>query len=71
MDGYKVLRLEGDVVARDLDELRVFALELIELNPKYDATDKQHMTAKLAVVLIQGCDPTAEWILKTFGASNA
>jgi hypothetical protein len=56
-----------NIIAPTLEELRVFALELIGLNPKYDGIDKQHMTAKLAVVLIKGCDPTAEWIIETFG----
>lgn len=57
---------DGNLPARTLDELRVFALELIE---------KKQMQVKLTRLykqdfkdaLIQGCDSTASWILKTFG----
>lgn len=62
-----VFNKEGNLPARTLDELRVFALELIESNPKYDDVDKQHMKGKLALALIQGCDAMAEFIINTFG----
>lgn len=74
MDGHKVLPLEGDIVSRDLDELRVFALELIGEEPKHDdrrPTNKWYRwwqrQEQLKNALIKGCDPTAEWILKAFG----
>lgn len=63
------------VESKDLDELRVFALELIGPEPHYDLTtdanskweEWERLTNQLKDALIQGCDPTAEWILNTFG----
>ena len=62
--------------APTLDELRVFALELIGPEPDaYTLTsagderweDWIDQMNGLKDALIQGCDPTAEFILKTFG----
>lgn len=83
-------------IAPNIDELRVFALELIESYvpvsdchkrpivridgmyccercryPKaYDDSELKSLTNKLKNALIQGCDPTAEFVLSTFGRAN-
>lgn len=68
MDGHKVLPLEGDIVSRDLDELRVFALELIdEPENLYPVARWKQLIDELSEALVQGCDPTADWIINTFG----
>ena len=71
---------EDLLYAPTLDELRVFALELIGPEPDaYTLTsagderwqDWSDLMYALRGSLIQGCDPTAEWLLMTFGESNA
>lgn len=63
-------------ISPHLDELRVFALELIGKEPPFPASTSfgdelwQEWTDKideLKDVLIQGCDSTAVWLLNTFG----
>lgn len=73
-DRWEVVSMRG-IVLRDkeciapmLDELRVFALELI--GPEPDSASHADWALKmfqLGDALIQGCDATAEFILKTFG----
>lgn len=66
-----VFNKEGNLPARTLDELRVFALELI--GPEPDSASHADWALKmfqLGEALIQGCDPTAEWILADFGSSH-
>ena len=64
-------------IAPTLDELRVFALELIEKESGVKIDESKRVPGvlyglhdryvELKDALIQGCDPTASWILNTFG----
>ena len=72
-----VFNKDGNLPARTLDELRVFALELIEKESGVKIDESKRVPGvlyglhdryvELKDALIQGCDPTAEFILNTFG----
>lgn len=57
------LLVDGIVPAWQLEDCRIKALELIEAS-EYDHA---YLKTELANILIQGCDPTATWMLATFG----
>lgn len=60
-------------IAPTLDELRVFALEKIGSEPTWppDKWDRWYeLDTQFKNALIQGCDPTAEFIINSFGKSK-